>query len=118
MWSSFERGPASVGTLLILLSRRATAAESPYQCAMLVNRHGPLGRQHAPPQGGDDGLDHGRVRRQRATGPFNTSCGRCLPLGNRRAHGISPFHMVQSQEMPPSVAHGYAYLDRKFFRLG
>ena len=50
MGSGLERGPASLGPLLILLSRRATAAESPYQFAMLVNRHGPLGRQHAPPR--------------------------------------------------------------------
>src|SRR5882762_8773629 len=52
--------PYRIGTRLILLSRRATAADSPYQFAMLVDRHGPLGRQHAPPQGGDDRLDHGR----------------------------------------------------------
>ena len=50
MGSGLERGPASLGPLLILLSRRATTADSPYQFAMLVNRHGPLGRQHAPPR--------------------------------------------------------------------
>jgi len=67
-----ERGPASLGTRLILLSRRATAADSPYKFTILVDGHSTLGRQHAPPQGGDDGLDHGRVRRQRATGPSKT----------------------------------------------
>src|SRR5262249_7092891 len=51
MWVGLERGPASLGTLLILLSRRATAADSPYQFAILVHQHGLLGRQHAPPPG-------------------------------------------------------------------
>lgn len=100
--------PRQLGPLLILLRRRATAAESPYPFAILVNRHGPLSRQHASPRVAMMDWIPGESTANAPLSRPKPAEAAAFPWATVVLTALAPLHTVKSQEIPPSVAHGHA----------